>query len=79
MPDDPYLARELLRYFPQLIAQQFPDALEHHRLRREIIATQLANSMINRGGPSLIVRIADQTGATPDRIAVGLRRRAQQL
>jgi glutamate dehydrogenase len=38
-------------------------------LRREIIATQLANSMINRGGPSLIVRIADQTGASPAAIA----------
>src|SRR5581483_11434877 len=39
------------------------------RLRREIIATQLANSMINRGGPTLVVRIADQTGAAPSSIA----------
>jgi glutamate dehydrogenase len=69
VPDDRYLARELGRYFPKEIAAQFPDALEHHRLRREIIATQLANSMINRGGPSLIVRIADQTGAAPAAIA----------
>jgi glutamate dehydrogenase len=69
VPDDPYLGRELGRYFPKQIAERFPDALEHHRLRREIIATQLANSMINRGGPSLIVRIADQTGAVPARIA----------
>jgi glutamate dehydrogenase len=69
VPDDPYLSRELGRYFPKEIAAQFPDALEHHRLRREIIATQLANSMINRGGPSLIVRIADQTGAAPAAIA----------
>jgi glutamate dehydrogenase len=69
VPDDPFLARELNRYFPQLLAQRFPDALEHHRLRREIIATQLANSMINRGGPALIVRMGDQTGAAPDRIA----------
>ncbi|MGD0418596.1 MAG: NAD-glutamate dehydrogenase [Xanthobacteraceae bacterium] len=69
VPDDPYLARELGRYFPKAIAERFPDALEHHRLRREIIATQLANSMINRGGPSLIVRIADQTGAAPTAIA----------
>jgi glutamate dehydrogenase len=43
--------------------------LEKHRLRREIIATQLANSMINRGGPTLVVRIADQTGASPAAIA----------
>ncbi len=69
VPDDPYLARELGRYFPRVVTKRFPDALEHHRLRREIIATQLANSMINRGGPSLIVRIADQTGAAPAAIA----------
>jgi glutamate dehydrogenase len=69
VPDDPYLGREIDRYFPKEIAAQFPDALAHHRLRREIIATQLGNSMINRGGPSLIVRIADQTGAAPAAIA----------
>jgi glutamate dehydrogenase len=69
VPDDPYLARELGRYFPKAVADGYADALEHHRLRREIIATQLANSMINRGGPSLIVRIADQTGAAPATIA----------
>jgi glutamate dehydrogenase len=69
VPDEPYLARELSRYFPKPIVERYPDALDHHRLRREIIATQLANSMINRGGPSLIVRIADQTGASPAAIA----------
>jgi glutamate dehydrogenase len=69
VPDDPYLARELSRYFPQPIDARFPDALQHHRLRREIIATHLSNSMINRGGPSLVVRIADQTGAPPAAIA----------
>jgi glutamate dehydrogenase len=69
VPDDPYLGRELGRYFPKAVADGYPDAVEHHRLRRDIIATQLANSMINRGGPSLLVRIADQTGASSARIA----------
>jgi glutamate dehydrogenase len=69
VPDDPYLALELARYFPAAMVEKFPDALEQHRLRRDIIATQLANSMINRGGPALVVRIADQTGASSDRIA----------
>jgi glutamate dehydrogenase len=69
VPDDPYLGRELARYFPKQINENFPDAVEKHRLRREIISTQLANSMINRGGPTLVVRIADQTGASADRIA----------
>ncbi len=70
VPDDPYLGRELGRYFPQVLSQRFPEALQAHRLRREIIATQLANSMINRGGPSLVVRIADKTGAAASSIAL---------
>jgi glutamate dehydrogenase len=70
VPDDPYLARELARYFPKAVVQKFPDAVQHHRLRREIIATQLANSIINRGGPSLVVRMADQTGASAANIAM---------
>jgi len=69
VPDDPYLGRELNRYFPTEMSQRYDDALHAHRLRREIIATQLTNSMINRGGPTLIVRIADQTGASSSSVA----------
>jgi len=69
VPDDPYLGRELNRYFPKEMSERFPDALQAHRLRREIIATQLTNSMINRGGATLTVRIADQTGASSASIA----------
>ena len=69
VPDDPYLGRELTRYFPKAIVERFPDAPERHRLRREIIATQLANSIINRGGPSFAVRIEDQTGAPAAKMA----------
>jgi glutamate dehydrogenase len=69
VPDDPYLGRELERYFPKEMSERYDDALHHHRLRREIIATQLTNSMINRGGATLIVRIADQTGASAAAIA----------
>ena len=69
VPDDPYLARELGRYFPNPVVERFPDGLKKHRLRREIITTQLANSIINRGGPSFVVRIEDQTGAPPASIA----------
>jgi glutamate dehydrogenase len=69
VPDDPYLGRELNRYFPKEMTERYPDALQVHRLRREIIATQLTNSMINRGGATLIVRIADQTGAPSPSIA----------
>jgi glutamate dehydrogenase len=69
VPDDPYLARELIRYFPRAVQERFPDAVETHRLRREIIATGLANSMINRGGPAFVARLIDQTGADVATIA----------
>jgi glutamate dehydrogenase len=34
-----------------------------HPLRREIVATRLANAVVNRGGPTFVTRIADRTGA----------------
>jgi glutamate dehydrogenase len=69
VPDDPYLGRELGRYFPAELSRRYPNELQHHRLRREIIATQLTNSIINRGGPSVVTRMIDETGASADRIA----------
>ncbi|MCC8966965.1 NAD-glutamate dehydrogenase [Bradyrhizobium sp. Pear76] len=63
VPDDPYLARELSQYFPREIQDKFPSAAELHRLRREIIATSLANAVINRGGPACVVRLIDETDA----------------
>jgi glutamate dehydrogenase len=69
VPDDPYLARELERYFPAEMRERFPDAIASHRLRREIIATQLANAIVNRGGPTVLARLLDQTGADAPTIA----------
>jgi glutamate dehydrogenase len=69
VPDDPYLGRELERYFPVPLQQRFPDAIASHRLRREIIATQLANAIINRGGPTFVTRMTDATGADAPVIA----------
>ncbi|WP_309947890.1 NAD-glutamate dehydrogenase [Tardiphaga robiniae] len=63
VPDDPYLARELSGYFPSQVQDRFPTAVECHRLRREIIATSLVNTVINRGGPACIVRLIDETDA----------------
>ncbi|MDQ4134969.1 MAG: NAD-glutamate dehydrogenase, partial [Pseudomonadota bacterium] len=69
VPDDPYLARELERYFPAEMRERFPDAIAAHRLRREIIATQLANAIVNRGGPTVVTRLVDQTGADAPTLA----------
>ncbi|GJD29164.1 NAD-specific glutamate dehydrogenase [Methylobacterium adhaesivum] len=69
VPNDPYFDRELQRYFPQALRSQFPDAVKGHRLRREIIATALSNIIVNRGGPSLVTRLIDETGADAATIA----------
>jgi glutamate dehydrogenase len=69
VPDDPYLSGELQRYFPAPVRERFPDAVAEHRLRREIVATQLANAIVNRGGPTIVERVAARTGAGATEIA----------
>jgi len=63
VPEDPYIATTLQRYFPQRLAQRFPAQLQRHALRREIIATYVVNSMVNRVGPTFVNRISEETGA----------------
>ncbi len=69
VPEDPYLSAELNRYFPRPVQQRFADRIKRHRLRREIIATAITNSLINRMGPVFPVRAQDDTGAEPAAIA----------
>ena len=69
VPEDPYLSGELNRYFPAPVQRRFAARLKRHRLRREIIATAITNSLINRMGPVFPVRAQDDTGADPAAIA----------
>ena len=62
VPDDPYLEKMLFNYFPDAMASKYGDEIRSHKLRREIVATMLANSIINRGGPSFIYRLREETG-----------------
>ncbi len=69
VPEDPYLSNELERYFPAPVRTRFARAIERHRLRREIIATATTNSLINRMGPTFVLRTQEDTGAEPAQIA----------
>jgi glutamate dehydrogenase len=69
VPEDPYLSRELERYFPPPVARRFPRAIARHRLRREIIATATTNSLVNRMGPSFVPRAMEDTGAAAGEVA----------
>jgi glutamate dehydrogenase len=68
-PDDPAIGAELLRYFPVEMQKPWRREIEKHPLRREIVATVVANAMINRGGPAFMTRVADRSGRTPGDIA----------
>ena len=65
VPDDATIASALGRYFPPQLGQRFPTALQRHPLRREIIATHVVNSMVNRVGPTFVHRLQEETGAAP--------------
>src|SRR3546814_7370452 len=69
LPDDPQLGAVLALYFPERLRAGHPDALARHRLRREIIATSVTNSMINRVGASFVHSMHERTGAVPSDIA----------
>src|SRR5204862_4892172 len=40
VPDDPYLGRELGRYFPPAVTERCPESFAPHRLSRDIIGTE---------------------------------------
>jgi glutamate dehydrogenase len=62
VPDDPHFDADLVGYFPDRMAKKYDPEIRGHRLRREIVATELCNDTINRGGPTFISRLQDLTG-----------------
>jgi glutamate dehydrogenase len=69
VPDDPHLAGELERYFPTPVRQRFRTRLARHTLRREIVAAQVTNALVNRAGTTFVFRLNEETGATGPEIA----------
>jgi glutamate dehydrogenase len=69
VPEDPYLSKELELYFPQVLREKFAATMQRHRLKREIIATQVTNSAVNRMGSTFFLRMQEDTGATPAKVA----------
>lgn len=66
---DPYLAARVNTAFPPQLLERYGDELRHHRLHREIMATQLANDMVNRMGVNFALRQAKATGASAADVA----------
>ena len=68
-PDDPRLLDELLLYFPHQLRDRWRDQIAQHRLRREIIATFVTNSIVDRGGIIFVEHLKDRTGRPAGDIA----------
>ncbi len=64
LPDDPMLKGDLLRYFPAPLQKHYLPEIETHRLRREIVATYVTNSVVNRVGPTFIHELSEKSGAS---------------
>jgi glutamate dehydrogenase len=63
LPDDPAFESLLLDYFPARVRAEFPDAVRSHRLRREIVAVELANTLVDELGATFVHRVRRATNA----------------
>ncbi|MFE6163776.1 NAD-glutamate dehydrogenase [Streptomyces sp. NPDC056486] len=68
LPDDDYLRRLLHAYFPEALREKFPEQVDGHALRREIITTVLVNDTVNTGGSTFLHRLREETGASLEEI-----------
>ncbi|MCU0755724.1 MAG: NAD-glutamate dehydrogenase [Xanthomonadales bacterium] len=69
VPEDPYLSKELELYFPTPLRERFAANMQRHRLKREIIATQVTNYIVNRMGATFVLRMTEDTGEAPGEVA----------
>ena len=85
LPDDPYLIRDLERYFPAPLgtgsasadrapagtagAERYAPQIREHRLRRELIATIVSNQIVDRAGMTFAFRLGEETGIGAPQLA----------
>ncbi|MFD2228937.1 NAD-glutamate dehydrogenase [Alkalimarinus sediminis] len=70
LPDDKCLSHEIELVFPEKLVKKFGKEVHNHKLRREIIATQIANDMVNHMGITFVERLRQSTGASSAAVAL---------
>ena len=65
---DPLLSGLLAKAFPDEFVDRYRDELSGHALRREIVATQWANDLVNHMGPSYLYRLDEASGASVEEV-----------
>lgn len=69
IPDDPDMEDWIINYFPDDLRVKYATEIKRHKLAREIVATSMANSLVNRMGPTFLKSKMSKTGATAAQIA----------
>jgi len=64
LADDPLMHEQLLAAFPVPMREAHREALLRHRLRNEIVATKVANRIVNRLGPSVALDLTEEDGSS---------------
>ncbi len=67
VPDEAWAEHLLLDYFPARLGEAYRRQVLTHPLRREIVATSLANAVLNSSGTTFVFRLGEELNATPDR------------
>ena len=70
LADDPLLDPQLLAAFPKPMVKAHAAAIRTHRLRHEILATKVANRIVNRLGPSIPLSLTEEEGASLGQVAI---------
>ena len=69
IPESPDMEDWIINYFPDDLRGKYEKEIKRHRLAREIVATSMANSLVNRMGPTFLKAKMNKTGATAADIA----------
>ncbi len=64
IPEEPTIASALERYFPKPLRERYRKYILAHPLKREIVATHVTNSTVNRVGATFVHRMREETGAS---------------
>lgn len=69
VPDDDYLTRDMETAFPPSLVAKYGPAMRRHRLKREIVSTQIANDLVNHMGITFVQRLKESTGMSAADVA----------
>jgi glutamate dehydrogenase len=64
LAEDKLVEPQLFDAFPKPMRKAHADAIRAHRLRNEIVATKVANRLVNRLGPGIAFDLTEEEGAS---------------